>query len=94
MFNSTESLKNRDSLSRKYLETFNEMHSIYIDSIRYKADFIISKNKKEQIGFETFINIKELPEGKHLLKLKRLTKRKKDTLNFTNATIPFWHFKQ
>lgn len=95
VFDSTESLKNRDSITRKYLETFNTMHEIYIDNKLYKSDFLITKNQKKQFGFETYINIKNLSEGKHLLKLRRLIKRtkQKDTIKRTDVSIPFWYFK-
>ena len=94
MFNSTEYLKNKDSLTKKYLAVFNETHQIFIDSIKFKTDFFISQNNKKQFGFETYINIKHLTEGKHILKLKRLRKKKKDTIRVTEINIPFWHFKQ
>ena len=94
MFSSTEYLKNRDSLTKKYLSVFNNTHQVYIDTLKYKSDFLISKNKKDQFGFESYINIKNLPEGKHILKLKRLFKRKNDTLKNTDINIPFWYFKQ
>jgi hypothetical protein len=94
MFNSTESLKNRDSLTRKYLEVFNNMHQVYIDSLQFKSDFLIAKDKRKQFGFETYIILKNLTEGKLVLKLKRLRKRKKDTVKLTEVTIPFWYFKQ
>ena len=95
VFSSTESMRNRDSLTRKYLEIFNNTHQVYIDTVKYESDFLIAKNKKKQYGFETYINIKNLSEGKHLLKLKRLRKRtkKKDTVKVTDINIPFWHFK-
>ena len=94
VFNSTEYLKNKDSLTRKYLEVFNNTHQIYIDTIKFKSDFLIAKNKRKQFGFETYINLKNLSEGKHILKLKRFRKSKKDTLLRTDITIPFWYFKQ
>ncbi|QNM87016.1 hypothetical protein H9W90_07855 [Polaribacter pectinis] len=93
-YDSTSSLKVRDSLTNKYLEIFNTTHQVYIDSLKFNSDFLISKNKKDQIGFETYINIKNLSEGKHILKLKRLRKRKKDTIKVTDITIPFWYFKE
>ncbi|WP_347174011.1 hypothetical protein [Polaribacter uvawellassae] len=93
MFNSTESLVKRDSLTKKYLEVLNKMHQIYIDSVQFNKDFLIAKNKKKQFGFETYINIKNLSEGKHILKLKRLRKRKNDTILVTDIHIPFWYFK-
>ena len=94
MFSSTESLKNRDSLTKKYLAVFNDTHQVYIDTVKYNSDFLISKNKNDQFGFESYINIKNLSEGKHILKLKRFRKRKKDTIKTTDISIPFWYFKQ
>lgn len=96
IFNTTVYLKKRDSLTRKYLEVFNNTHQVYIDTTKYTSDFLISKNKKDQFGFETYINIKNLSEGKHILKLKRFRKRtkKKDTIKVTDINITFWYFKQ
>ena len=93
IFNSTNFLKKRDSLTKKYLEVFNKTHQVYIDTIRYKSDFLITKNNKNQFGFETYLNLKNLDEGKHIFKLKRLRKRKKDTILVTDLNIPFWYFK-
>ena len=94
MFSSTQFLKNRDSLTKKYLEIFNTTHQVYIDTLKFESDFLIAKNKKDQIGFETYINIKNLSEGKHIMRLKRLRKRKKDTIKTTDISIPFWYFKK
>ena len=98
IFNSTEFLRKRDSLTKKYLEVFNNTHQVFIDSIKFEKEFLISRNKKNQLGFETYINIKDLSEGKHILKLKRFRKRfrkqKKDTILVTDINIPFWYYKQ
>ena len=94
IYEDTEFLKKRDSLTKKYLEVFNSMHQVYVDTIQFKPDFLISKNKRKQFGFETYINIKNISEGKHILKLKRLKKRKKDTLRYTDISIPFWYYKK
>jgi hypothetical protein len=88
------SAKERDSLVNNFLSTFNEIHQVYIDSIYYKSDFLVTTNKKNQAGFETFINIKNLDEGKHNMKLKRIFIKEKDTLKQTEINIPFWYFKQ
>ena len=92
--NITTPLKKRDSLTKKYLKILNKTHQIYIDTLKFNPDFLISKNKKNQLGFETYLDIKNLSEGKHILKLKRLKKRKKDTVKVTDISIPFWYFKQ
>ena len=88
------SQKKRDSLAKKYLEVFNLMYKVKIDSLTLKSDFLIGKNKKNQIGFETYISTKNLSEGKHILKLVRNHLKKKDTLQTIDVTIPFWYFKQ
>jgi len=90
---STTNKKRRDSLTRKYLEIFNTTHQVFIDSIQFDSNFFVTTDKRKKYGFETYINIKNLSEGNHLLRLKRLTKSKKDTIQRTDITIPFWYFK-
>lgn len=85
--------KERDSLARKYVEVFNEMYEVTIDSTKFNSDFLISKNKKNQTGFQTFIPTKGLSDGKHILKLKRKYIKDKDTLKITDVIIPFWYYK-
>ncbi|KAB1159878.1 hypothetical protein F7018_06080 [Tenacibaculum aiptasiae] len=95
-FSSRKSIsrKKRDSLAIKYVEALNEMYKIQIDTTLYDTDFLISKNKQNQVGFETYIPTKTLSEGKHILRLKRKRIRKKDTLQVTDITIPFWFYKK
>lgn len=83
----------RDSLRRAYLKTFNDIYSIKIDTIKYISDFIITKSKKGNLGFETFISTKDLLEGKHILKINRLRLKKGDTTNYNVSEIPFWYFE-
>jgi len=96
MFSSNpfENSKKRDSLTLVYLKSFNEMIIIKIDSIDYDTDFLIATNNKKQLGFETFVNIKDLPEGKHLLKVNRHRIRDKDTITVRDVSIPFWYYKE
>lgn len=93
MFDSTSSLKERDSLLNKYLEIFNKTHKVYLDSVKFESSFLISENKKNQKGFEAYVGIKNISEGKHILKMKRLVKKKKDTILVTDINIPFWYYK-
>lgn len=88
------SSKAKDSLAKKYLNTFNIMHSVYIDNVKYNTQFLTGANKQKQLGFETYISTKNLSEGKHMLQLKRLKIKKQDTVEVTDVTIPFWYFKQ
>lgn len=86
--------RKRDSLSREYIKTFNKAHKVFIDTVEYKSDFLLSKNPKKQIGFETFIPTKKLTEGRHLLQVKRFFKNRKGETGYTNdVTIPFWYYK-
>jgi hypothetical protein len=85
--------KRRDSLLKVYFKTFNEVHNVYIDDNLYLSDFIGTTNPNKKFGFETYLNIKDLKEGKHLLKITRKQKRKKDTVKYALVKIPFWHYK-
>lgn len=83
----------RDSLTTVYLNTFNEIYDIMIDSTVYESKFLISKNKKKQLGFETYIDIPNLKNGEHLLKIIRKKKEKEAIVKVTGYSIPFWYFK-
>lgn len=91
--NTNSSRAKRDSLTRVYIKTFGEIYSIRIDSIRFKSDFILSQNFREELGFETYINLDSIPSGKHLLKVNRMRIRGNDTTYWVVDHIPFWHFK-
>ncbi|NER17917.1 hypothetical protein [Spongiivirga citrea] len=91
-----------------YLEKLQEFYKIEIDSVRYKPEFVISKNKKKQLGFETVLDLQSLSRGKHVLrvsrkaiKIVRIPKEKrtdpevrsKDSIINKNLTaIPFWYY--
>lgn len=83
---------NNDNLTADYLDTFNSIYSINIDSVDYKTDFVLAKTIKNQKGFETYIGIKNLKDGKHLLNVKRKFIQDKDTLTKVEASIPFWYY--
>ncbi len=83
----------QDSLRQAYLKTFNFIYSIRIDSTKYDSDFILSQNFKNELGFETYVNIDSLQKGRHLLKIVRKRIRKKDTTYWAIEQIPFWYFK-
>lgn len=67
---------------------------MYIDSKKYKSDFIATTNKFKKLGFETFLDIDTLSYGKHVLEITRKRIRNKDTTNLILAKIPFWRFKK
>ncbi|MBR9914530.1 MAG: hypothetical protein GYB32_06835 [Algicola sp.] len=84
-----------DSTKLEYIKTFNQIYGVSIDSISYPSDFIVSRSKTKELGFETYLSTKNLAEGKHLLKVNRMAidPKDKDTSYWKVAHIPFWHFK-
>ncbi|CAM1346661.1 hypothetical protein [Tenacibaculum crassostreae] len=87
-------IKNKDSLIHVYHKTFNDMFSVYINKTKYPTEFIATKNKRKNLGYETYINIDSLSAGNHLLKITRKRIHKNDTTNIIIAKIPFWHYKK
>ena len=85
--------RRRDSIRKEYLKTFNYVYSVTIDTIKYESEFILSKNYKNEIGFETYVKTNNLDEGKHLLKVNRLRIRKGDTTQRNISKIPFWYYE-
>ncbi len=86
------SWKKRDSLRRVYIKTLNKIFTVRIDSVDYKSEFILGKNLRDQMGFETYIGIKNLTEGKHMLNVLRKKVSKRDTVKVYYSRIPFWYF--
>ncbi len=87
------SARQKDSIRRVYLRTFNEIYSFKIDSLPMDEDFILTTGPKKLLGFETNLNISDLEEGKHLLRLQRKRREKDTIVTVTSAVIPFWSFK-
>lgn len=85
-----------DNEFSQYLAAVKGLYTLKIDSLTFDSDFVISKNKKEKVGFETYITIRNLREGKHLLTITGPSKEGKDreTIEKTLVTIPFWFFPQ
>jgi hypothetical protein len=83
----------RDSLRTEYLKTFNSIYYTKIDTIKFDNEFIFGKSLNNKMGFESYLSTKNLSDGKHILKVNRMSIRKKDTVYLNVATIPFWYFK-
>ncbi|MFP2995919.1 hypothetical protein ABN763_08410 [Spongiivirga sp. MCCC 1A20706] len=84
----------RDSIQLEYLRTFNEIVSVKIDTLAYQSDFILAQSRKDELGFETFLNLKGLKEGKHYVDINRKRIWRRDTVNRRIARIPFWYYKE
>lgn len=87
------SLSQKDSIRKVYLKTFNEMYSFLVDTLNRDEDFILTTGMNDLLGFETFLKISDIEEGKHILRLKRKRKEKGSVVTVTEAAIPFWNFK-
>ncbi|MEM6865214.1 MAG: hypothetical protein AAF575_08525, partial [Bacteroidota bacterium] len=57
--------KRKDSIRKKYIDVFNVMYSFKIDSLDFDSEFILTKDKGDHLGFETYLNLDSLSEGKH-----------------------------
>ncbi|NKI33462.1 hypothetical protein [Croceivirga thetidis] len=87
-------IRNKDSVRQAYIKTFNEIYSFEIDTLKFAGDFTISTDNKANIGFEMYLNIKELNEGKHILRLIRKQKNNGEIIESRRAAIPFWYYKE
>ena len=87
------SFRKKDSITKTYLNTFNAMYMIEIDTTKYVSDFILTQSQKADLGFETFLSIKQLEEGKHMLHVNRKRLKDGDTIEQNVVRIPFWYFK-
>ncbi|MEM0933881.1 MAG: hypothetical protein AAGJ12_15525 [Bacteroidota bacterium] len=87
--------KRKDSIRKKYIDVFNVIYSFKIDSLDFDSEFILTKDKGDHLGFETYLNLDSLSEGKHNLKLiQRKISTEGDTAKLTIRTVPFWHYKK
>ena len=69
------------------------MHSFKRDSIEVDQDFILTTEKNNILGFETFLKISDLAEGKHMIRLRRKRKEKDTVVTLTDIALPFWYYK-
>lgn len=85
--------KEADSLAKLYMETVNLYVAIKIDSLEFKPEYLLARNKKQQLGYQTVIPIQVLREGKHELHIKRRLSLENDS-TATIAKIPFWYYPE
>ena len=84
--------KNR--LLPKYVKALEEMYQLKIDSSYFKPSFVLTNNKRNQKGYETFLDLKDIKRGKHLLEIRRKDKRR-DSVYFRKIiSIPFWYYPE
>jgi hypothetical protein len=84
---------NIDSVATVFLNTFKECYRFKIDSTLCKTDFIIINDNENNLGVETYIGIKKLQEGKHIIEFQKLLHKNSDSLK-SILKVPFWYFKK
>ena len=75
----------------RYLKVLGELYKIKIDSSFYDKEFVMTNDINKRFGFETFLDLKDLDNGKHVLRLIGPDPRVDKELD-TLITIPFWYF--
>ena len=84
--------KNR--LLPDYVKALEEMYQLKIDSTYFEPSFVLTKNKRNQKGYETFLDLTDVQRGKHLLEIRRKDKRR-DSVYFRKIiSIPFWYYPE
>ncbi len=78
--------------TKKYLRAINDLHRVRIDNKAYVKDFLLTTNGKDQLGFETYLDLEGLPKGKHILRIIGPRKEKEEFRTDTLVTIPFWYY--
>ncbi len=86
--------RQKDSIRKYYLEVFNETHFFKVDSTKLDSDFIISTNAKNRLGFETFLGLDSISDGKHQLRVMRKKREKDSVIEVIQVSIPFWYYKE
>lgn len=82
----------RQDQLEEYLKTIEDMYTLSIDTIPFKPTFVLTQNLQNQIGFETFLDIRTIQDGKHTLKIARKDHRQDSVYLRTIIRIPFWYY--
>ena len=81
-------LNERKRRAHDFLDRFAEVYEISIDGTEWTGDFIISQNIRGQSGMETYLDLKDLSRGAHMLSLSVLSNDQRTTI----ANVPFWYY--
>ncbi len=96
----TININQRKKLSeqKQYLAVINKMYQVFIDSTKMEKEFVYTVNSSERLQFETYLDISNFNNGKHLIRIigprsdSNLFEEK--IISDTLVTIPFWYFKE
>ncbi len=82
----------RKKLIQNYIKEIEDMYTLSVDSLQFKPKFIVTKNVQQQLGFETFIDIKSVAHGKHILNVARKDHDNDSIYMRSIVKIPFWYY--
>lgn len=82
----------RKTLIKNYLNEIEDMYTLSVDSIPFKPKFIVTKNGQQQLGFETFIDIESVSQGRHILNVERKDHDNDSIYMRSIIKIPFWYY--
>lgn len=87
-------MRNKKRMTVAYMKTVNEMFSFKLDSTRYDSELILAEIKDGLLGFETYLPLKGLKEGKHQFLVVRKRTVKDSIKARLDANIPFWYYPE
>jgi len=86
--------KERNNNMEDYVRALEGMYDLKIDSLSFEPDFVLTKNNRNQKGYETYLDLKDVNRGKHLLEISRKD-HIKDSVYFRKIIeIPFWYYPE
>ena len=84
--------KNSNKNLEDYVAALESMYTINVDSLCFDPNFVLTKNSRSQKGYETFLDLKDLNRGKHLLEISRKDHFKDSVYVRSIIKIPFWYY--
>jgi hypothetical protein len=91
---SSENWNMRNKNRVKYVKALEEMYDLRIDSIGFDPSFVLTKNVRHQKGYETYLDLKDMARGKHLLRISRKDHLKDSVYVRKIIEIPFWYYPE
>ncbi len=86
--------KKKNELLEEYIATLEDMYRLKIDSTTHASNFVLTRNVRDQKGYETVLDLQELSRGKHLVEVSRKDQYRDSVYYRTIIKIPFWYYPQ
>lgn len=81
------------SKARRYLRVLNqEVITVQIDGSVVNASWLFSQNSKNQLGYETVVDLDGLKKGAHNLRVQKKRVHKDSITSKEVGVIPFWYY--